>query len=307
MSNYEANPVGFLYERYQSSGVSPLYEVVMTRGQAHAPIFTAKLTVPQGHTVSATGSSKKIAKNLAAKLMLDKLEEVEGQSRLVQNSKNRVINVNTNYVTSPAALDTYPAVLDADCPANLGTLGTLGTPGTVGTLDTPGTLGTPGTVGNQDTVAMPPTHLGVEATQEVPEQEVQGELLGEVEGVARGNSVLEFYRGLRARGGAELEGLQARELVVSGWELDSCALLARVGREQGFGLSYREVTGQHGESEPGLGMVQVSGEGSDTICLGEGSDPGQARQAAARTALIYLQTMTRREEEVAMSPNQELE
>ena len=72
MSNYEANPVGFLYERYQSSGVSPLYEVfhsfevpcqqiilvelgidestfqvVMSRGQAHAPIFTAKLTVPQ--------------------------------------------------------------------------------------------------------------------------------------------------------------------------------------------------------------------------------------------------------------------
>ena len=119
-----------------SSLISPITtveQVVMTRGQAHAPIFTAKLTVPQvlvlvmllvpmpmpipmpmptgaqGHTVSATGSSKKIAKNLAAKLMLDKLEEVEGQSRLVQNSKNRVINVNTNYVKSPAALDTYPA------------------------------------------------------------------------------------------------------------------------------------------------------------------------------------------------------
>ena len=30
MSNYEANPVGFLYERYQSSGVSPLYEVNIT-------------------------------------------------------------------------------------------------------------------------------------------------------------------------------------------------------------------------------------------------------------------------------------
>ena len=86
-------------------------QVVMSRGQAHAPIFTAKLTVPQvmkhlhskalcisigsrtcsiapmsladqqlitwkGHTVTATGSSKKIAKNLAAKMMLDKLEEV---------------------------------------------------------------------------------------------------------------------------------------------------------------------------------------------------------------------------------------
>ena len=30
----------------------------------------------QGHVVTATGSSKKIAKNLAAKMMLDKLEEV---------------------------------------------------------------------------------------------------------------------------------------------------------------------------------------------------------------------------------------
>ena len=39
MSNYDANPVGFLYERYQSSGVSPLYEVEMAHGQAHAPIF----------------------------------------------------------------------------------------------------------------------------------------------------------------------------------------------------------------------------------------------------------------------------
>merc|ERR1719339_73943 len=107
MSNYEANPVGFLYERYQSSGVSPLYEVVMSRGQAHAPIFTAKLTVPQGHVVTATGSSKKIAKNLAAKMMLDKLEEVEGQSKLVQNTKKKIINVNDNYVKSPPALSTY--------------------------------------------------------------------------------------------------------------------------------------------------------------------------------------------------------
>ena len=30
----------------------------------------------KGHVVTATGSSKKIAKNLAAKMMLDKLEEV---------------------------------------------------------------------------------------------------------------------------------------------------------------------------------------------------------------------------------------
>ena len=42
MSNYDANPVGFLYERYQSSGVSPLYEVEMIHGQAHAPIFQVR-------------------------------------------------------------------------------------------------------------------------------------------------------------------------------------------------------------------------------------------------------------------------
>lgn len=83
MSNYEANPVGFLYERFQSKGVSPLYEVTMTRGQAHAPIFEAVLREPGGLEVKAQGSSKKIAKNLAAKMMLDMLDgktKTNGQS-----------------------------------------------------------------------------------------------------------------------------------------------------------------------------------------------------------------------------------
>ena len=42
MSNYEANPVGFLYEKYQSSGMSPIYEVQLKYGQAHAPMFEVK-------------------------------------------------------------------------------------------------------------------------------------------------------------------------------------------------------------------------------------------------------------------------
>ena len=33
------------------------------------------LRVPEGESVTATGSSKKIAKNIAAKLMLDKLDK----------------------------------------------------------------------------------------------------------------------------------------------------------------------------------------------------------------------------------------
>jgi len=83
MSNYDANPVGFLYERYQSSGVSPLYEVEMAHGQAHAPIFKCVLTVPEGHKVTSTGSSKKMARNTAAKMMLDKLDGREGKENMV--------------------------------------------------------------------------------------------------------------------------------------------------------------------------------------------------------------------------------
>ena len=44
----------------------------------------------QGHVVTATGSSKKIAKNLAAKMMLDKLEEVT--DALIYNDQNQKYN-----------------------------------------------------------------------------------------------------------------------------------------------------------------------------------------------------------------------
>ena len=53
----------------------------MVDGQAHAPVFRAKLTVPGGQTVSATGSSKKIAKNQAAIKMLNLLERAKVERR----------------------------------------------------------------------------------------------------------------------------------------------------------------------------------------------------------------------------------
>ena len=53
----------------------------MVDGQAHAPVFRAKLTVPGGQTVSATGSSKKIAKNQAAIKMLNNLERAKVEGR----------------------------------------------------------------------------------------------------------------------------------------------------------------------------------------------------------------------------------
>merc|ERR1719474_940796 len=82
----------------------------------------------------------------------------------------------------------------------------------------------------------------------------------------------------------------------SGYQLNCCSLLAEVAEEHNLNLTYREVLGPHGEHERGLGLVQVSSEGRsrpcDLICLGEGADPGQARQVAARTALIYLKMLT---------------
>ena len=48
------------------------------------------LRVPEGDSVTATGSSKKIAKNIAAKLMLDKLENMKIEEDQV--SSERFIN-----------------------------------------------------------------------------------------------------------------------------------------------------------------------------------------------------------------------
>jgi len=276
MSNYEANPVGFLYERYQSSGVSPLYEVVMSRGQAHAPIFTAKLTVPQGHVVTATGSSKKIAKNLAAKMMLDKLEEVEGQSKLVQNTKKKIINVNDNYVKSPPALSTYTEEEDESSSSQV-------------------------LQSHQENVKiLKKEEQGGNAEENEGENfDIEGlveKLSLETALDPKKHSMAEVVFSMMKRGGEKLKKLQSTDIVGSGYQLDCCSLLGEVAAEHNLNLTYREVLGPHGEHERGLGQVQVSALGRsrpcDLICLGEGADPGQARQVAARTALIYLKTLT---------------
>merc|ERR1719234_801549 len=53
----------------------------MVAGQAHAPVFKARLSVCEGLVVTATGSSKKIAKNLAAAEMLQKLKSATPELR----------------------------------------------------------------------------------------------------------------------------------------------------------------------------------------------------------------------------------
>ena len=96
----DANPVGLLYERYQTLGLGmPEYQVAMVSGQAHAPVFRAKLTVTEGIVVTATGNSKKTAKNQAAVLMLQKLrgqdqgrEEVRSSGEVLERLVSRGSN-----------------------------------------------------------------------------------------------------------------------------------------------------------------------------------------------------------------------
>ena len=48
------------------------------------------LRVPEGDSVTATGSSKKIAKNIAAKLMLDKLDKKKSDQEEKDQDQVRV-------------------------------------------------------------------------------------------------------------------------------------------------------------------------------------------------------------------------
>ena len=74
MTSTDGNPVGALYEHYQNAGSRmPVFHLSMVDWNVHAPVFSAQLTVAEGHVVTAAASSKKMAKNLAAIEMLQKL------------------------------------------------------------------------------------------------------------------------------------------------------------------------------------------------------------------------------------------
>ena len=55
------------------------------------------MRVPEGDSVTATGSSKKIAKNIAAKLMLDKLDKKKTDD--VKNPEEEEYQVSVEHFT----------------------------------------------------------------------------------------------------------------------------------------------------------------------------------------------------------------
>eukprot|EP00092_Neocalanus_flemingeri_P037814 GFUD01041164.1.p1 GENE.GFUD01041164.1~~GFUD01041164.1.p1 ORF type:complete len:304 (+),score=103.88 GFUD01041164.1:61-972(+) len=78
MSKYLTNPVGSLQEKYQSRGLIPQYKIVRAEGASHSPTFSFQVIL--GNLASTgSGSSKKQAKDAAARAMLAKLDgRVEG-------------------------------------------------------------------------------------------------------------------------------------------------------------------------------------------------------------------------------------
>jgi len=65
-------PVSLLQELCEKKGVSPKYDLVQVEGQGHNPAFQYQVTVGD-FSASGTSGSKKKAKQVAAKVLLDKL------------------------------------------------------------------------------------------------------------------------------------------------------------------------------------------------------------------------------------------
>ena len=76
MSNYEANPIGALQQRFQSSGIKLTYREEHAESSC-ASNFAVQVTYGD-FTCSGLGYTKKQAKNNAARSMLDKLDKISG-------------------------------------------------------------------------------------------------------------------------------------------------------------------------------------------------------------------------------------
>lgn len=72
----QGNSIGLLQERYQKAGMGiPRYDTVARTGPDHHPVFTVRVTAPDGRTAEGTGPNLGDARRAAARAVLDRLEE----------------------------------------------------------------------------------------------------------------------------------------------------------------------------------------------------------------------------------------
>ena len=147
--------------------------------------------------------------------------QVEGQSKLVQNTKKKIINVNDNYVKSPPALSTYTEEEDESSSSQV----------LQSHQENAKILKKEGQGGNAE--------------------ENEGESF-DIEGLVeklsletaldpKKHSMAEVVFSMMKRGGEKLKKLQSTDIVGSGYQLDCCSLLGEVAAEHNLNLTYRLI------------------------------------------------------------------
>ena len=152
---------------------------------------------------------------------------MEGQSKLVQNTKKKIINVNDNYVKNPPILSTYTPEENES--------------------------GSKVLQSDQESIKMiKKEEQGANAEEN---EGVNFEIEGLVEKLSletaldpKKHSMAEVVFSMMRRGGEKLKKLQSTDVVGSGYQLDCCSLLGEVAAEHNLNLTYRLVDQISGES-----------------------------------------------------------
>lgn len=314
MSNYETNPVGALQERFQSRGITPQYRVVQAEGASHAPTFSFQVILGD-LTATGSGSSKKQAKHVAARAMLDKLDgripAQDGQTPLPpvnadntnggpQAPGNTVGALQELCVKHGYPMPTYdlgavggqPHMRNFTLMCCVGKMRESGTGGSkkdakreaaqkmIDKLKTMGPNGGPASVSD------------VTNTETVDEELLNKMSTMKVETLnsASSQKVASFYRKLQSSGGGNLAKLHMAPL--KGKNTDFVGMLGELGKEQKFEVTYVEVEEKNDEDQTQC-LVQLSTL-PVAVCYGVGVDTKSASNDAARNALNYLKMMTKR-------------
>ena len=139
---------------------------------------------------------------------------MEGQSKLTQNTKKKVINVNDNYVKTNASLNTYTE-------ANLERTTQLWEQNVEEKVDNPTSV---------QTAKAADISLEIEGLEKLTLESAKD---------PRKHSMVEVTFSMMRRGGDKLKKLHNADVEGSGYQLNCCSLLAEVAEEHNLNLTYR--------------------------------------------------------------------
>ena len=139
---------------------------------------------------------------------------MEGQSKLTQNTKKKVSNVNDNYVKTNASLNTHTE-------ANLERTTQLWEQNTEEKVDNPTSV---------QTAKAADISLEIEGLEKLTLESAKD---------PRKHSMVEVTFSMMRRGGDKLKKLHNADVEGSGYQLNCCSLLAEVAEEHNLNLTYR--------------------------------------------------------------------